>query len=85
MQSRCIFLGCNVSKYDGNTLISEISNGDHSHLSPGTSTLKPAACSTLMILATQQNYYKEGNIRGLCWKKKSQQENKWVSMGEKSN
>jgi hypothetical protein len=38
-----------------------------------------------MILATQQNYYKEGNIRGLCWKKKSQQENKWVSMGEKSN
>jgi hypothetical protein len=43
-----------VSKYDDNTLISAILNGDHSHLSPGTSTLKPAVCSTLMISATRK-------------------------------
>jgi hypothetical protein len=36
-----------VSKYDGNTLISAISNGDHSHLSPGTSTFEASGLQHL--------------------------------------
>jgi hypothetical protein len=63
-----------VSKYDGNTLISAISNGDHSHLSPGTSTSKPAVCSTLKISATQQNYYKGGNKRAVLEEKEPARE-----------
>jgi hypothetical protein len=63
-----------VSKYDGNTLISAISNGDHSHLSPGTSTSKPVVCSTLKISAMQQNYYKGGNERAVLEEKEPTRE-----------
>jgi hypothetical protein len=75
-----------VSKYDGNTLISAISNGDHSQLSPGTTTLKPAVCSTLMISATQQNYYKGGNKRAVLEERRERAtESKWILMRLKAS
>jgi hypothetical protein len=63
-----------VSKYDGKMSISVISNGDHSHLSAGTSTLKPVVCSTLKISATQQNYYKGGNKKAVLEEKQPARE-----------
>ena len=71
-----------MSKYDGNTLISAISNGDHSHLSPGTSTLKPAVCMHLDDFGNATKLLQRRKQEGCVGREKRESNREQVDLDE---